>query len=1064
MLSSSARERLRQQSPTTIFNSVEGIALGLASMFKPPERLSVSASAAKYRKLNNPGAFVGAWSNEKAPYLTEPMDELDSRFFEGVAFVGPAQSGKPIWTQTPVATPSGWTTMGELQAGDFVFSEHGEVVRVEYATEVFKQRDCYRIVFDDASEIIADGVHRWAVNDCWASDPHALHVKDTKRLFESYRIVTSAGKARFRYSIPVAGALQLPERYLPLHPYVLGLWLGDGHHDGSALIIGNRDADAIVERVESLGFRATQSDGNSAQTATRVVLKSPAGPSMRVVLGAMGLSKNKHIPSDYLRASERQRCDLLRGLMDTDGTVAANGRIQWSQSNKGLFDQVVELVRSLGYKPMLDTVTPSYSYKGENLKGKLHHRLSFGAEDSTKCFFLHRQIARHKRHLARVKTRPTHSGRRFIRSIVPVDSVPVRCISVGSASHLFLVGEQMVPTHNTDALILNWTLYSVISSPMDLIIYSPSTASARDFSTRRIDRLNRHSPDMGKLLLNKRDSDNKFDKHFINGMMLTLSWPSVNEMSGKPVPRVALTDFDRMDEDIDGDGNPYDLAAKRTTTFGSFKMALAESSPSKPIKDPRYIVKGHEAPPAEGILALYNRGDRRRWVWPCPHCGEYFEARFSMLEYFTKDDTGLPLDHVTASESTMLKCPHCPCLIHPNDRHEMQQWGMWIKEGEAVNSKGQRIGKPRRTKMASFWLNGMAAAFTTWPGLVRTYLTAEEEYLSTGSEEALKKFYNTDLGEPYLPKAVDSERLPEHLQSRVEDLGEREVPEGTRFLVANVDVQKNMFVVQVHGVAPGKPFDMVLIDRFQIRKSKRLDEAGEHLWVKPATYLEDWDLLVEEVMDKTYPLGDGSGRRMAVKLTTCDSGGYSKDKGESVTSMAYEFYRRLRRDRLAGRFHLVKGDSSPGVPRARVTFPDANKKDSKAAARGDVPVLMFNPNILKDSLNARLDCIEPGKGMFRLPNWLPDWWFQEMCAEDRTTKGWEKRAHAKNEAWDLAYYCIGACVSPLLLVEKMDWQNPPLWAAEWDTNNMISEPDQPKRFAQPARTAYDFGKFAERNA
>ncbi len=620
----------------------------------------------------------------------------------------------------------------------------------------------------------------------------------------------------------------------------------------------------------------------------------------------------------------------------------------------------------------------------------------------------------------------------------------------------------------TDALILNWTLFSVISSPMDLIIYSPSTAASRDFSTRRVDRLNRHSPDMGKLLLNKRDADNKFDKHYINGMMLTLSWPSVNEMSGKPVPRVALTDFDRMDEDIEGDGNPYDLASKRTTTFGSFRMALAESSPSKPVKDPRYIPRTpHEAPPADGILALYNRGDRRRWYWPCLHCNEYFEARFTMLDYFTKDDDGAPLDHVTASETARLRCPNTQCgvLIHPDERYEMQQWGMWLKDGEGIDSKGHRFGKPRRTKIASFWLNGMAAAFTTWPGLVQTYLTAQEEFASTGSEEALKKFYNTDLGEPYIPKAMDSERLPEHLQSRAEELGEKQVPLGTRFIVMNVDVQKNMFIVQAHGIAPGKPFDMVLIDRFKIYQSTRIDEStGEHLWVKPATYLEDWELLISEVMEKTYPLADGSGRRMGVKITTCDSGGYSKDKGQSVQVMAYDFYRRLRRDGLHGRFHLVKGDSHPGVPRARVSFPDAQKKDSKSAARGDVPVLMFNSNVLKDALHNRLDCVEPGKGLYRFPNWLPDWWYQEMCAEDRTPKGWMKRAHAKNEAWDLSYYCIGVCVSPLLLIEKMDWNNPPLWAADWPSNNMISEPDAPKRFAQPTRTAYDFGKFGERLA
>ena len=639
--------------------------------------------------------------------------------------------------------------------------------------------------------------------------------------------------------------------------------------------------------------------------------------------------------------------------------------------------------------------------------------------------------------------------------VEPMDTLDSRfydgCIFVGPAQ-----------SGKTDALILNWTLFSVQSSAMDLTIYNPSTAAARDFAMRRIERLSRDSKAMSEKIVKRRDADNKLDKHFTNGMMLTLSWPSVNEMSGKPIARVALTDFDRMDDDIEGDGNPYDLAAKRTTTFGSFKMALAESSPSKPILDPRYITTGHEAPPAEGILALYNRGDRRRWYWPCLHCNHYFEGRFSMLRYdlFNKE-TGEVYDRVTASETARLECPSCKALIHPDERMEMQQWGMWIKDGEGVDKKGHRFGTGRRTKIASFWLNGIAASFTTWKELVHTYLTAEEEYESTQSEEALKKFYNTDLGEPYLPKSIGEDRLPEDLLARAEPLLEKMVPAGTRFMIANVDVQKNMFVVQVHAILPGKPFDMVLVDRFQIRKSKRTDEAGEHLWVKPATYQEDWNLLIEEVMERTYPLEDESGRRMAIKLTTCDSGGYSKKKGESTTAMAYGFYRELRKQGLHTRFHLVKGSGKPGIPRARITHPDAQQRDKHATARGDVPVMIFNANELKDMLHTRLDCLEPGKGMYRFPNWLADWWYQEMCAEIRTPGGWEKREHANNEAWDLSYYCIGICISSLLLVEKMDWNNPPKWAAEWDTNILISKPDEPKRFQAPVKQRRDFSKLAE---
>nr|ESH07753.1 phage terminase large subunit [Salmonella enterica subsp. enterica serovar Give str. 564] len=90
---------------------------------------------------------------------------------------------------------------------------------------------------------------------------------------------------------------------------------------------------------------------------------------------------------------------------------------------------------------------------------------------------------------------------------------------------------------------------------------------------------------------------------------------------------MALTDYDRFPEDIDGEGDGFSLASKRTTTFMSAGMTLAESSPGREITDVKWRRSSpHEAPPTTGILSLYNRGDRRRWYWPCPHCGDWFQS------------------------------------------------------------------------------------------------------------------------------------------------------------------------------------------------------------------------------------------------------------------------------------------------------------------------------------------------------------------------------------------------------------------------------------------------------
>jgi phage terminase large subunit GpA-like protein len=215
-------------------------------------------------------------------------------------------------------------------------------------------------------------------------------------------------------------------------------------------------------------------------------------------------------------------------------------------------------------------------------------------------------------------------------------------------------------------------------------------------------------------------------------------------------------------------------------------------------------------------------------------------------------------------------------------------------------------------------------------------------------------------------------------------------------------------------------------------------------------------------MLKTYPLNNRSGKVMTIKLTVCDSGGYSRQRGEGVTTMAYEFYRNLRKRGLASRFHLVKGEPRPQAPRAYIDFPDQRRKDKMAAARGDVPVLFLNSNVLKDALSNRLDSITPGKGMIRFPDWLPTWFYKELCAERRTEKGWDNTQGTRNEAWDLLYYTLGACASQLLQVERIDWMQPPAWADVWQKNPLVVKPvEEGVLTDEPQNVKYDFSQLGK---
>jgi len=609
-------------------------------------------------------------------------------------------------------------------------------------------------------------------------------------------------------------------------------------------------------------------------------------------------------------------------------------------------------------------------------------------------------------------------------------------------------------------IILNWAGYSIRADPSDMTIFSPTQNNARDFSNRRIDRLHRDSDKIGKELLEARDADNKFDKHYKNGMILGLAWPTKAELAGKPIPRIALTDRDRMDDNIEDEGDPFDLATKRTTSYGSFAMTLCESSPSREITDYRYVPKTrHEAPPTTGILALYNRGDRRRWYMPCGRCGEYLEPRFELLEWDEYKS------HLDAAESVRMRCPTCEGTMHPDERFTLQQNGLWLPDGCSIEH-GRVVGDPRRTKYASYWLEGSSAAFTNWPKLVSTFLIAEEEFDTTLSEEALRKFYNTDLGRPYKPKAAENERTPEDLMARAEEIGrnedgEIEIISEVAFLIATVDVQKNMFVVQVWGVIPGEPYDLVLVERFDIRKSKRKDEDGDTAWCKPGTYLEDWDLVKEQVLDRTYRMQDREDVRMAVRLVGCDSGGKA-----GVTANAYAFWRLMKAIGLGQRFILLKGTGRPTAPNCKESFPDASDKKNLATARGDVPVWMLNSNQLKNEANNRLASEIKNKGMVRIPKWMPAWVFKEFCSEILKDKGWEKAPGIRNnEAWDLLYYAIGLCMTRYIKCERPSfWQNLPVWADPNDPGNPYIVPANSEPFARKEKVSYDLAQIASKIA
>nr|DAR61306.1 MAG TPA: terminase large subunit [Bacteriophage sp.]DAY22281.1 MAG TPA: terminase large subunit [Bacteriophage sp.] len=598
---------------------------------------------------------------------------------------------------------------------------------------------------------------------------------------------------------------------------------------------------------------------------------------------------------------------------------------------------------------------------------------------------------------------------------------PMDCLNSREYDAVIFVGPAR--TGKTIGLIDGWITYSIICDPSDFLLVQLTQEKASEHSRKRLDRTFRCSPEIEKRLSPRKNDNNVHDKYFRAGNLLKIGWPSINVLSSSDYKYVALTDYDRWPDDVDGEGDGFSLASKRTTTFMSAGMTLVESSPGKDIVDLKYHPKStHEAPPTTGILSLYNRGDRRRFYWQCPQCSEWFEpSMVNMVGY--RDDT----DFVKASEKARLQCPHCQNLIEPDLKRRLNVGGKWLKEGQTIDKNGVIHGEGRKSRIASFWLEGPAAAYQKWDQLIYKLLTAEHDYEMTGSEETLKAVTNTDCGLPYLPRSALEQRRSDELMDRREETEKRTVPYGCRFLLAAVDVQggrNRRFVVQIVGY--GENSERWLIDRYNIKSSMRSNSDGESLPIDPSAYPEDWDLLISDVLNKQYRIDGLDGGFMPILAMAVDSGGE-----DGVTDNAYKFWRRCKRDGLSKRVYLVKGDSTKRQKLITRTYPDnTSRSDRHAKARGDVPLYLLQTDQLKDRISNALSRETVGANYIHFPSWLGEWFFDELTYEERGQDGkWRKPGKGNNEAFDL--FCYAHAIAILRGYERIKWgdeDNVPHWA------------------------------------
>ena len=352
--------------------------------------------------------------------------------------------GKALYLGMEIPTPKGFKKMADIQVGDKVFDENGNQCNV-LATKEWSDRPCYELEFSDGTKVIADENHEW-LTDTWKSrrsksnririGQHPLKVRGTdqsiKRTFaevrttiEIFKTLKTKNDNRNNHSIKLAGAINIERKRLPIHPYVLGCWLGDGRTDYASISCADTE---IIERIKCLGYEVSKQSEKYQYGLLGVVGK----------LKKLNLVGNKHIPNEYLFSSKYQRLELLKGLMDTDGSISKDSSCEFTSIKKELAESVKDLVCSLGIRATM--IEGDAKIDGVFISKK--YRVLFKPPFNVFC-------------LKRKSKRITNGNRidcRYIVSCKPIGNLPTKCIQVDSDSHLFLCTKSFIPTHNSEII------------------------------------------------------------------------------------------------------------------------------------------------------------------------------------------------------------------------------------------------------------------------------------------------------------------------------------------------------------------------------------------------------------------------------------------------------------------------------------------------------------------------------------------------------------------------------------------------------------------------------------
>lgn len=370
---------------------------------------------------------------------------LDPDRLQTIVEVQPGR-GKGVCLSEPLLTPDGWRLMGDITVGEKVVSRDGYPTEVRGVYPQPDDLDIYEVTSYDGRKCKVDGEHLWQSFYPNTTNKQRWRVRDTVEL----KRLLSLPNPRVYIPLPEPVRFNPIQDPLPINPYLLGVAIGDGciKEKGVVTLGLNKNHGQIIDGFKDKEPRIGRMNIRVLKDGRVILVSFPDSPLLHKGFRDLGLegkrSWEKFIPKRYMTASVHERWELMRGLMDTDGTVNKDGgQPSYCTTSKQLALDVQELAWSLGGIASISERQPHFTYKGERKPGRTAYNVFLRFPKPSMLFNLDEKKA-----LVRDNGQYAHRLKVRIRSIEKVESEPSQCIAVDAPDELYIAKNYLV-THNT---------------------------------------------------------------------------------------------------------------------------------------------------------------------------------------------------------------------------------------------------------------------------------------------------------------------------------------------------------------------------------------------------------------------------------------------------------------------------------------------------------------------------------------------------------------------------------------------------------------------------------------